>query len=212
MHAELKCVPARTSKIVAVQKRSGGDILHCAKCNKFIARKGFYKHRKLCQGSDTSYPTPSNMSTFGIPIDDAAFEEMVNGIQNDEAGTMAKKDPTIRLVGQRLFQKDRAKPNKSFEVRKYVRNSMRMLARLYLYFKEMFPDASVLDMFDREHFGKLRKAVTTMTSKEDSEDGIKYGLKNNLFYLLMATATYAKGSYLEKRGGEQKADRDATVY
>ena len=92
----------------AVQKRAGGDILHCAKCNKFIARKGFYKHRKLCQGSDTSYP----------------------------------------------------------------------------------------NMFDHEHFGKLRKAVTTMTSKEDSEDGIKYGLKNNLFYLLMATATYVKGLIL----------------
>jgi hypothetical protein len=40
-----------------------------------------------------------------------------------------------------------------------------------------------------------------MTNKDNNitdEPGIKYGLKNNLFYLLMTTATFIKGTYLEQ--------------
>ena len=71
------------------------------------------------------------------------------------------------------------------EVKKSVRFSMRSMASLYLTFREKMEKngktcASVETLFNHEHFEFLTDAVCIMAEKDD---GIKYGMKNNLQYL-----------------------------
>lgn len=194
------------------QKLCFGKPLLCNNCNRFISRKGFYKHRKACKVDKISDEVkPAGCSMYSLGKEDVTFRDLVAGIQEDAAGSLCKCDPTIQLVGKRLFQKDKSKPGKSMEVKKMVRANMRMLARLYIIFQEHvgdLQDLTVRDMFDRTHFNVLREAVTIFTTKEspEGECDVKYGLKSNLYYVLLSAATFIKGSLLEVKGKEADAD------
>ena len=198
------------------QKKCVGDVVICSKCGSFYSRKFFYRHKVKCQADDTVLPQPVNMTMLG-PVyakSDEGFKTLVSGIQSDDIGKVCKTDPTIQIVGARLWEKDKAKPDKSMEVKKSVRTSMRMLGKLYISFQEHMPEGQTTngarDMFDRENFQTLREDISNVTNKcttKDPDDpGIKYGLKSNLYYLLLNAATILKGSHLEKKGEEKLAE------
>ena len=184
------------------------SILYCSKCNTFRARTGFYKHKRKCQGDQTEHPKPMDMLNLSQKMK-GGFQDVISGLHEDEVGILCKTDPTILLVGTRLYE-DKTKPEKSMEIKKTVRASMRMLARLYLHFKEEKPDScEVKDLWNREYFYALRTEVNKMSEKESEamhEADVKYGLKNNLYYLLLNAANFLKGSFLEKKGEESSAD------
>ena len=95
------------------------------------------------------------MINFSDVSEQGGFQVVLSGLHDDEIGKLCKSDPTIRLVGSRLYEKDRTKPGKTMEVKKSVRASMRMLARLFLYFKDEENgslDREVKDMCNREYF------------------------------------------------------------
>ncbi|KAL3886555.1 hypothetical protein ACJMK2_026540 [Sinanodonta woodiana] len=58
-------------------------------------------------------------------------------------------------------------------------------------------------MFNREKFSSLKIAIYKITDKEDSS--IKYGFKENIYYLLMTSAEILKGEALQGKQGEVKA-------
>lgn len=188
-------------------KKCSGKVVHCGKCGAFCSQVNFYRHRRACQKDDTTFPKPVKACLLQNDSEDSAFQSILSGIHDDEVGKTCKSDKFIKLVGKRLWDKDRAKPDKSMEVKKSVRASMRSLGKLYLEFKSVHPKEStdVSDLFDRENFADMRRAVRTMTDTEEG-CGIKYGLKNNLYYLLLNAATIIKGSFLEQKGSEVKAD------
>ena len=107
----------------------------------------------------------------------------------------------------RLFQKDHSKVDKSIEVKKSVKSSMRSMASLYLTFREEMEKngktcASVETLFNREHFEFLTDAVCQMAEKDDD---ITYGMKNNLQYLLVSYASILRSTILTQPGNENDA-------
>ena len=86
--------------------------------------------------------------------------------------------------------------DKSDKVRKNVMSSMRTLARLAIEFKnrmqsdkENCENVKTLDIFDRANWSSLAEAINTITTNNEADEQgaapIKYGLKNNIYYLLM---------------------------
>ena len=97
--------------------------------------------------------------------------------------------------------------DKSIEVKKSVKSSMRSMASLYLTFREEMEKngktcASVETLFNREHFEFLIDAVCQMAEKDD---GIKYGMKNNLQYLHVSCASILRSTKLTQPGNENDA-------
>ena len=88
---------------------------------------------------------------------------------------------------------------------------MRNLSALFLEFKKHQGPQSTDSkaMFDRENWGILQEAVTTMTTKEkpkSDESYLKYGLKNTLYYLLMKVAGILQREALTVKGDAGKKD------
>ncbi len=87
---------------------------------------------------------------------------------------------------------------------------MRLLARTFIIFRDLSSDTcalSVKDMFDRNNFNLLRRAVSKLAQKEPEDSTeIKYGLKNTLCHVLQNTYSFLKGSYLEEKGREADAE------
>lgn len=65
------------------------------------------------------------------------MDDVLTPMRQDDIGQFCKNDETIRLVGTRLFEKLRKKPDKRIEVIKSVRSDMRRLARLYMSFVQV---------------------------------------------------------------------------
>ena len=97
------------------------------------------------------------------------------------------------------------KTEKTMEVRKSVRSDIRTLGRLHVEFKSFEKNECIesVQMFNREKFSSLKIAIYKITDKEDSS--IKYGFKENIYYLLMTSAEILKGEALQGKQGEVKA-------
>ena len=178
------------------------DIVMCTSCKGFYARTFYYRHSRHCL--DSCPPVlvlPCQLKEkcdFGVSQE---FKECILNIMcNDEVGMLCKSDETIITVGSYLFEKIKRKLDKEMEVRRSVRNDMRRLGNLYREFKQsegvkqVFHNAC--DMFRRENFLILTKAIDTYTKK--NEDRIKAGLKFDLFYLIKSLVKAMKGTYLIK--------------
>ena len=103
--------------IFKTQKKCSGMIVHCGNCGGFYSRKFFYRHKSQCQGDQTAFPQPVTMNTLKLGFDlekDEGFNALLSGIQNDEVGKLCKSDLTIKMIGARLYEKDRAKPDKEY--------------------------------------------------------------------------------------------------
>ena len=199
-------------------KKCTGDPLLCSNCGGFFSKIYFYRHKKICQKDGVTISKPVSARFVMIKDLESNFtSQVLDGKTSDSLWDFCCFEPTIKLVGMRLWERDKAKIDKIMETRKKVRNSMRNLGRLYQEFKQLYfsqNDASMLiavrDMFCRENFKFLREAIDNLTLKDgdnssDDAPNVKYGFKTNLYYLLTNTASILKASYLEKKGSEGEA-------
>ena len=98
---------------------------------------------------------------------DDSFNDILESFHRDDIGNMCRNDPTIKKIGKMLWNKDRAKVDKTDEVRKTVIGSMR---NLFIEFKKQLEcvvettEASL--MFDRMHWASLSEAITTVKRRD----------------------------------------------
>ncbi len=75
------------------QEACSGKVLMCNKFNRFVSRKGFYKHRKGCQKDDVYFPAPTPMSSTMLSEqaeDDPNFRSLLDGLLEDEPGSLCR--------------------------------------------------------------------------------------------------------------------------
>nr|XP_047140924.1 uncharacterized protein LOC124815988 [Hydra vulgaris] len=104
---------------------------------------------------------------------------ILNVINNDEIGTLAKSDSIILMIGSRLYGKFKRRFDKKLEVEKSVRCSMRRLANIYNRFtieKTEYPAKMLAieqgnsgDMFLRGNIDYLKKAIENYTDKGEAK-------------------------------------------
>lgn len=75
------------------------------------------------------------------------FKHVLDKMKIDEVSSLAKTDPVILIIGARIFNGNKDKEENISEVEKRVRQSMRLLSRLYINFKESL-DAPSVDFSD----------------------------------------------------------------
>ena len=165
-------------------KISSGPCQECQLCGGVYSKLLFKKHRATCQGDAVYFPKPLSLCLLKgvyekIPAD---FLQVLEGLNNDDIGEMCRNDETIQLIGIRLFEKDKAKVDKTMEVKKSTRSNMRLLAKLYIHFKNEMKEinketTSAVDMFYTDNFEYFVIAVGKVSEKEDGS--IKYGLNCN---------------------------------
>lgn len=184
----------------------GSETVHCSKCHGSYSRAYFYRHRKTCK--KLARPILSSVLPYEKE-ESEGFLNILSSFQATEAGNLCRDDPTIRAVGKHLYLKDRSKVDKTDEVRKSVMGDMRNLAHLNIAFKEEVQNngstesSDVRSMFTIEKWSYLREAVDVVTSSNNAAN-IKYGLKNNLYYLLQRSADILIGDALAKHDGEEE--------
>lgn len=136
----------------------------------------------------------------------------VSCFRKDEVGNICISDDTIEYIGRKLFQKGIRKVDKKMEVKKSVMQDMRLLGRLLFAFRNVHEsdNAAASEMFLRKNFQVLEQAIDKVTVVEDK---LKYGVKNNMYYLLISSANIIK-SYQLINGDDsaaQETDNFVTV-
>ena len=197
-----------------IKKGQASETVHCTVCQGSYTKEYFYRHKKRCHKDEetTKSPMPRQIPVAILGVDEEAdFVGILSSFQDNSIGNTCRSDETIRLIGKHLWRKDRTKVDKHDEVRKSVMADMRNLSALFLEFKKHEGPQSTDSkaMFDRENWGILQEAVTTMTTKEkpkSDESHLKYGLKNTLYYLLMKAADILQGEALTVKGDAGKKD------
>ena len=118
-------------------------------------------------------------------------------IRDDEIGKIAKTDPTILMVGSRLYEKVKRRFSKKGEVQSCVRADMRRLSHLYMHFTSLNPKnihGNAVDMFIRSNFEVLKEAIEMYTNTNEKVQ--KSGLKAALYYLISGSVKKCMGHYL----------------
>lgn len=182
------------------------NIVHCSNCKGSYPTKFFYRHKKQCI---ENYEAPVKAMKISVMIHDESnekFRDILNSFQDTAVGDFCRKNKTLQYIGKHLLLKNLGKVDKYAEVRKSVMSDMRTLARLFLEFQALQQneekEVDLLDCFNRTNFEKLAEAVRSMTKKDGDDNAIKYGLKNNLFYLLLNGASILKGKALSETGND----------
>ena len=148
------------------------------------------------------------LSTLSIPqlsfINKNFEKNILLKLRSDAIGNICRTDETILRLGSKFFWKVKSKEDKSMEVYKGVRGEMRCLAKCYnIFLKEegvKHTYKNSLDMFSRTNFEQLSNVIEKISTKKD---GIKAGLKQNLYYLIKKSATVMQYFfYAEKRDAE----------
>jgi hypothetical protein len=162
LEANKSQLPEENPKFIAERSTSTSSVV-CSLCSGFYSRLNFYKHKKKCQKrTDAAVcPTAVNPKLFDISHGNDFLNQVVSHITQDETGCIASSDPTILLIGERLYQKTKRKVGKQMGTRKSVMNNMRLLARLYKEFREQneAPQGGVENIFQRQNFKFLESAV-----------------------------------------------------
>lgn len=141
------------------------------------------------------------------------FKKLLNTLHEDDIGNLCKTDEIILMVGNRSFTANKRKNDKKIEGQKTTRARMRLLARIYIVFKQMYADQTDIkvermldnsaDMFRRETISILERAIDTLCEKEKGEtcSGVtdqKSSLKIAVLNLLKLVSKYLIGHFLVK--------------
>ena len=122
---------------------------------------------------------------------------------NDKTGQRCINDECLMEIGRRLWSKQKRKVDKHTEVRKSAMADMWRLATLYIEMRKAeetlgelpVRKGDVSDLFHRQIFRHLEEAVDKYTTKE-SDQQVKAGLKQVLFYVLKTASKIVKPSIL----------------
>ena len=193
----------------------------CSGCKGFYA-KG-YKSRHVCPEKTTSVMLPmvavENVET--LERYSKEFQDLLKTLRLDEVGNYLKTDEVILMLGYRSFNAIKRKADKKTETKKTVRSRMRLLARLYLVFREEYSHSevdlsnklgNVADIYRREVITILGEAINKLCQKSDEDDADvtnqsvsdqKSGLKISILNLLKLTSKLLVGYFLMKNQDDQ---------
>ena len=76
------------------------------------------------------------------------FKSLLNTLKVDEVGDYLKTDKIILLIGARSFAALKRKKDKKIETKKSVRAHMRLTARVYLAFRELYSKQSEITIIN----------------------------------------------------------------
>lgn len=204
------------NKLLRERNQGRADLVYCNSCSAFLSRRFYKVHRSKCTGEKSIREA---LGVESLNVDKTGSEkfqkEILSKFRQDEAGQLCRNDPTIRLVGERLFTKLKKKPDKKVEVRKTVMSDMRKIANLYVNFKQNKPPKCSVpptagDMLHRANFHCLELAIRDYTGYEDVNE-LKAGLKSTLYYLLKSMASIVKSSYLVELKDSEAAEVEKFV-
>ena len=182
-------------------KKSKSDTVHCNLCNGSYSAEYFHRHKKACNRRAVGVKSSLSALDDGDP-----FIGILNRFHMNDVGNTCRSDNSIREFGRHLWLKDRAKVDKSDEVRKTVMADMRNLAHFYILFKLQLPDGvcstDSKDIVNKKHWESFREAINLYSNRDD--DSVKYGSKNSLYYLLLRFADFLIGKFLSEDGKEDE--------
>ena len=198
-------------------KRQNDELpLMCSGCKGFFAKSYKARHLLVCPASSVGVmlPVVSVEKCKLVEKQTHAFKELLNYLPLDEVGNYIKTDPIILMIGERLFKAHNKKKNKEIETRGFVRGRMRLTARLYLSFRNVYENQNEVklndgqndasDMFRRELITVLDRAINMVTEKPPEElvdasvTNQKSGLKVNILNLIKLTSNLLMGYFLSK--------------
>lgn len=187
------------------ERKNQEDLVCCSKCKGFYGRKLFHRHKSTCTGDSAFQPTSVHMDsfkTFSDEEDDQFSKVILSRFQRDDIGNFCRSNSTMHVIGRRLFQKLKRKPDNLSDTKRGVMNDMRLVARLFFKMKDQGHCENVEDMFLRQSFTSLETAIDVVT-KDDTEN-LKYGVKHHIQYLLLTVHDILVG-HLYGMGKDEKA-------
>ena len=134
--------------------------------------------RNSCSAS--SYPIDTKILGIEKHGLGDAFEQNVNiNMRDDPVTNLIKGDQWLMILGRFYFAGKNRDPAKVVGTVKTVRSELTQLARLYLQFITIVPNAELsrhdlLDMFNHKHHGSLMTAINILSNKKEN---LKQGLK-----------------------------------
>lgn len=173
------------------ERKTQNDLIMCSNCKGFYGRQLFHRHKATCVKDKTTEPVAIHLDVFSNQNEE--FSNMIlSCFRRDDVGNLCRNDPIITLIGKRLFQTVKKKPDNIGETRKSVMNDMRLLARLYTVVKDMVPCDTAEALFLRKNFSALEHAIEVVTKEEEK---LKHGVKNKIYYLLASSQEILVGHY-----------------
>ena len=203
----------------------------CSGCNGFFSKSYKSRHKAICSGSQSNLSMTRNSLFVCLNVANESFEgyskeflDLLKTLRLDRIGDYIKGDKILMMIGYRSFNALRRKKDKKKEVTRTVRSRMRLLARVYLPFKDIYNDQSEItltdplknaaDMYRRETIYILGQAINQITDPDDeAEDeaeyaigmssgssvtGQKSGLKISILNLLKLSGKFLIGHFLIK--------------
>ena len=194
---------------------AGEDVpVMCSGCKGFFSRT--YKSRHVCPIDEEIVMLPITSVTEMEVVDNLnlEFKGLLNTLHVDDVSNYIKQDEIILMIGSRAFNSLRRKRDKIVGSKKTVRAQMRLMARVYLSFRDTYSKQNTLklkdsennvsDMFRREVIQILGESISNMTelpiegSDDFSVSSQKSGLKISILNLLKLSSKYLIGFYLMK--------------
>ncbi|KAJ8047900.1 hypothetical protein HOLleu_00011 [Holothuria leucospilota] len=202
-----------STDVVKLRDHGSSPPVFCIKCKGTYSQSNFRKHKLCCTVLQAEAPPAKAMSPslYTLHEENGDFtENILARLKKDEIGQACLADDAILTVGKSLWHEKRNKKDKQLEGRKAVMKAMRRLGALVIQFKEEMKrsgkdeeEVSVIKMFERKNFQELEETIRYVTARDDTEESLKYGLKNELKFLMKKAAFILKADLLVKEKDQQ---------
>lgn len=181
------------------------DIIICSECKGTYSKRYKPRHQVHCGRAGLIMIPMIAQKEMVVTTLTNDFKGVLNKMVIDEISSLAKVDKYILIIGSRLYNSNKCKEEKICEVEKRVRQTMRLLSRLYLKFNESYEMKSIdsSDMFDQRQLKHLRYAIECLctTNENDSKNGLKVQIQNTL----KSCAKFLEAHFLVE-GDDEKAN------
>ena len=189
------------------------DLVMCDKCECFISRGYFYKHRRKCSDELTaSRPViASVLSRSTSSLSQEFKSKVIANIKDDQIGLICKSDKEILFFGSRLDEKMKRKRDKELQVINTVKQDMRRIGKLFVKFKSLMinsQESSDVDitsemLLNRTNFHVLEQALDQCTVSDEND--LMSTLKVAYLFLLKRFSKIVRSKYLTE-GKDDTAD------
>ena len=160
------------------------NLVICSKCKGCFSKKYKPRHQIECGKTSGQVMIPliplKDLNVTDLSDD---FKAVLNKMIIDDVSSVAKTDPMILVIGARIFNGNKSKEEKICEVEKRVRQTMRLLSRLYIKFKESLDSPSVdsSDVFNKVNLKHLRFSIESLCEGDQSpKNGLKIQIQNTI--------------------------------
>lgn len=143
-----------------------GIPIYCTGCQGFYSKNFKTRHQKLCRSNGGSKMMLS-LATEEIPTFDElsdGFKSLLNTMHQDLVSDHIKNDPVILMIGNRFYGSLKRKKDKKLETTKYVRARLRLTARVYLSFLDIYQNQHQISLEDQKNNSSdmFRREVITL--------------------------------------------------